>query len=72
MVQQWIKERYQRLVEKLIYLAHTRPDIGFSVSVVSQFMNNPSKEHMEAVYRILRYLKRDPSKRLLFKKLQIG
>jgi len=47
------KGRYQRLVGKLIYLAHTRPDIGFLVSVVSQFMNNPSEEHMEAVYQIL-------------------
>ena len=47
------KGRYQRLVGKLIYLAHTRLDIGFSVSVVSQFMNNPSEEHMEAVYQIL-------------------
>lgn len=29
------KGRYQRLVGKLIYLSHTRPDIGFSISVVS-------------------------------------
>jgi hypothetical protein len=36
------KGRYQRLVGRLIYLSHTRPDIGFSVSVVSQFMNNPT------------------------------
>nr|CAD1818494.1 unnamed protein product [Ananas comosus var. bracteatus] len=28
------KERYQRLVEKLLYLAHTRLDIGFLVSVL--------------------------------------
>ena len=25
------KKRYQKLVEKLIYLSHTRPDISFSV-----------------------------------------
>ena len=47
------KGRYQRLVGKLIYLAHTQHDIGFAVSVVSQFMNHPMEEHMEAVHRIL-------------------
>ena len=60
--------RYQRLVGRLIYLSHTRPDIGFSVSVVSQYMNNPTEEHMEDVTRILRYLKMNPGKGLLFKK----
>lgn len=60
--------RYQRLVGKLIYLSHTRPDIAFAVSVVSQFMHAPCEEHMEAVYRILRYLKGTPGKGLLFKK----
>ncbi|XP_058741436.1 secreted RxLR effector protein 161-like [Vicia villosa] len=60
--------RYQRLVGKLIYLSHTRPDIAFSVSVVSQFMHSPYKEHLEAVYRILRYLKGKPGKGLHFKK----
>ena len=62
------RDRYERLVGKLIYLTHTRPDISFVVSVVSQFLNKPSKEHMEVVYRILRYLKNYPSKRLIFKK----
>ncbi|XP_050890945.1 uncharacterized mitochondrial protein AtMg00240-like [Lathyrus oleraceus] len=60
--------RYQRLVGKLIYLSHTQPDIAFSVSVVSQFMHSPFEEHLEAVYRILRYLKGNPGKRLFFKK----
>ncbi|CAL8164435.1 unnamed protein product [Prunus armeniaca] len=56
------KERYQRLVERLIYLSHTRPDIAYAVSVVSQFMHSPSEDHMNAVLRILRYLKSAPGK----------
>ncbi|KAA0054884.1 Beta-galactosidase [Cucumis melo var. makuwa] len=48
------KEQYQCLVGKLIYLSHTRPDISFVVSVVSQFMQAPYEKHMEAVNRILR------------------
>ena len=32
------KSQFQRLVGKVIYLAHTRPDIAFAVSCVSQFM----------------------------------
>ena len=62
------KGQYQRLVGKLIYLTHTRPDISFSVSRVSQFLSNPSVIHMEAVIRILRYLKADPGKGLMFTK----
>ncbi|RVW21087.1 Retrovirus-related Pol polyprotein from transposon RE1 [Vitis vinifera] len=61
------RDRYQRLVGRLIYLSHTRPDIAFSVSMVSQFMHVPGPEHFEVVYRILRYLKGTPSRGLLFK-----
>ncbi|KAM7516034.1 hypothetical protein LguiA_005617 [Lonicera macranthoides] len=60
--------RYQRLVGKLIYLSHTCPDIAFAVSMVSQFMQSPCEEHLEAVYYILRYLKGSPGKGLFFKK----
>ncbi|KAA0033032.1 eIF-2-alpha kinase GCN2 isoform X5 [Cucumis melo var. makuwa] len=60
------KEQYQRLVGKLIYLSYTRLDISFAVSV-SQFMQVPYKEHMEAVKRILRYLKTTPGKGLMFR-----
>ena len=42
--------RYQMLVGKLIYLSYTRPDISFSMNAVSQFMNNPTKKHTNAVY----------------------
>ena len=62
------KERYQRLVGKLIYLSHTRPDIAYAISVVSQFMHRLSEDHMDVVTRILRYLKSSPGKGLIFLK----
>ncbi|CAL8168114.1 unnamed protein product [Prunus armeniaca] len=62
------KERYQGLVGRLIYLLHTRPDIAYAVSVVSQFIHSPSEDHMNAVLRILRYLKSAPAKGLMFSK----
>lgn len=62
------KERYQRLVGKLIYLSHTRPNIAHAVSVVSQFMHCPREDHMDAVIRLLRYLKSSVGKGLMFSK----
>ncbi|KAA0062636.1 putative mitochondrial protein [Cucumis melo var. makuwa] len=63
------KEQYQCLVGKLIYLSHTCPDIFFVVSVVSQFMQAPYEEHMEAFKRIMRYLKTTHGKWLTFRKI---
>ncbi|KAK2967234.1 hypothetical protein RJ640_002061 [Escallonia rubra] len=62
------REQYQRIVGKLIYLSHTRPDIAFAVSVISQFMHSPKKKHLDAVYGVLRYLKGTPGKGLFFKR----
>lgn len=62
------KGQYQWVVGKLIYLTYTRPDISFAVSIVSQFLSNPLEDHMETVYRILRYIKKDPAKELMFTK----
>jgi hypothetical protein len=47
------RERYQRLVGRLIYLSHTRPDISYAMSVVSRYMHDPRVVHQEAVDRIL-------------------
>ncbi|XP_020254275.1 uncharacterized protein LOC109831356 [Asparagus officinalis] len=62
------KEGYQKLVGKRIYLSHTRPDIAYVVSMVSQFMHSPSEAHMEALDRILRYLKGSPGRGIQFRK----
>ena len=40
------KEMYQCLVGRLIYLSHTRPDIAYAVSVISQFMHSPKEAHL--------------------------
>ncbi|RVX09853.1 Retrovirus-related Pol polyprotein from transposon RE1 [Vitis vinifera] len=62
------KGRYQRLVGRLMYLAHIRSDLAYALSVVSQYMHNPGEQHMNAVMRILRYLKNAPGKGILFDK----
>ena len=59
---------YQRPIGKLIYLSHTRSDITFVVSVVSQYMHAPCEGHMESMYRILKYLKGSTGKGLYFRK----
>ena len=51
-----------------MYLSHTRPDLAYALSVVSQFMHNPGEQHMKAVMRILRYLKTNLGKGILFSK----
>ena len=51
---------YHRLVGQLIYLAVTRPDLAYSVHVLSQFMQEPRIEHWDAALRVVRYLKGTP------------
>lgn len=62
------KGNYQRLVGRLIYISHTRPDIAFGVSLVSQYMHALRQGHLNVVYRILRYLYQTSGKSLFFTK----
>ncbi|KAI3725113.1 hypothetical protein L1987_64888 [Smallanthus sonchifolius] len=48
---------YRSLVGSLMYLKNSRPDIMFTVSKVSRFMEQPKRNHWEAGKRILRYVK---------------
>ncbi|GJW71282.1 ribonuclease H-like domain-containing protein, partial [Tanacetum coccineum] len=48
---------YQKLLGKLIYLTHTRPDIAYSVHCLAQHMHSPLKSHMSSALNVLRYLK---------------
>ncbi|CAA6668286.1 unnamed protein product [Spirodela intermedia] len=62
------KEQYQRLVSKLIYMNHLRPDITFVVAILSQFMHDPREPHLQVAYRVLACLKGTIGQGLLFKR----
>ncbi|CAM8966812.1 unnamed protein product [Rhodiola kirilowii] len=57
---------YRRLVAKLIYLTITRPDLAYSVHILSQFMQHPTEEHHTAALRLLRYVKAAPAQGIYF------
>ncbi|KAJ9561136.1 LOW QUALITY PROTEIN: hypothetical protein OSB04_006296 [Centaurea solstitialis] len=48
---------YRRLIGRLLYLQATRPDIAYAVNILSQFVSDPRVDHMDAVLRVLRYIK---------------
>jgi len=48
---------YRHIVGSLIYMTITRPNLSYAVGVVSQFMQTSQKPHLDAVNRILRYIK---------------
>lgn len=59
---------FRQLVGSLIYLTITRPEISYSVSVISKFMQNPRTPHLDAAKRILRYIKGSYAYGLIYKK----
>ncbi|RVW42706.1 Retrovirus-related Pol polyprotein from transposon TNT 1-94 [Vitis vinifera] len=48
---------YKQMVGSLMYLTATRPDLMFSVSLISRYMEHPTESHLLAAKRILRYVK---------------
>ncbi|XP_076904346.1 uncharacterized protein LOC143559751 [Bidens hawaiensis] len=60
--------QYRRLAGRLLYLQATRPDITYSVNVLSQFVSDPCESHLEAANHVLRYLKATPGQGILLNK----
>ena len=48
---------YRKIIGSLQYLAFTRLDVCFAVNKLSQYMHAPSTKHMQALKRVMRYLK---------------
>ena len=58
---------YSSTIGSLMYAIFcTRPDIAHAMGVVSMYMNNPGKEHLEEVKWILRYLRGTATHALCF------
>lgn len=48
---------FRQIVGSLRYQCNTRPDLVFSVSLISRFMDSPRSSHLLAAKRILRYVR---------------
>ncbi|KAH9096785.1 hypothetical protein LEN26_017339 [Aphanomyces euteiches] len=49
---------FRTVVGELLYLTTTtRPDIAFTVTLLSRHLNNPAEEHQHIAKRVLRYLR---------------
>ncbi|XP_016199805.1 uncharacterized protein LOC107640820 [Arachis ipaensis] len=57
---------YRKIIGKRLYLSNTRPDISFAIGKLSQFLDCPITNHLQAAHRILRYIKNSPAAELFF------
>ncbi|KAJ0532731.1 putative RNA-directed DNA polymerase [Helianthus annuus] len=60
--------KYRRIIGCLRYLLHTRPDLSYSIGVVSRYMQLPKESHFAAVKQILRYIRGTISHGLRYKR----
>jgi hypothetical protein len=51
------QKMYRSMVESLLYVTTSRPDVMFSVCMCARFQASPRESHLKATKRILRYLK---------------
>ena len=47
---------FRSMIESLLYLTASRPDIFFSVKVCARYQVNPKESHLVTVKRIIRYV----------------
>ncbi|GKA18775.1 hypothetical protein Tco_0698690, partial [Tanacetum coccineum] len=59
---------YRSLIGNLRYLLHTRPDLSYSVGLLSRFMQDPKDHHLKAIKQVIRYIKGTKEHGIIYKK----
>ena len=59
---------YRSIIESLLYLTTSRPDIAFSIGVCARYQVAPKESHLTAVKRIIRYINETPNYGLWYSK----
>jgi hypothetical protein len=54
------QREYRSMIDSLLYLTATRPNIQFAVGLCAHFQASPCSSHRTTVQRIFRYLKHTP------------
>ena len=48
---------YKSMIDSLLYLTASRPDISYSVGVCARYQANPKESHMITLKRVIKYVK---------------
>nr|GEX80666.1 ribonuclease H-like domain, reverse transcriptase, RNA-dependent DNA polymerase [Tanacetum cinerariifolium] len=59
---------YRSLIGSLRYLLHTRPDLSYSVGILSTFMQDPKDHHLKAVKQVIGHIKGTKEHGIIYKK----
>ena len=58
---------YRSAIGSVIYaMLATRPDIAYSISILAQFSQSPTRHHWRALRRLLRYLRKTKHYKLTY------
>lgn len=57
---------YRTLIRHLVYLNTIGPDITFATHQLSHYLSKPTMTHYHAACRVVKYLKNNPGRGLLF------
>ena len=63
------KSLYQSIIGSIAYaMTWTRPDLAYSVSKLSRYLNEPTRQHMNQAKHVLRYLKKTKKYKLTYRR----